>query len=412
MLSCPPSLDTANGPLAGEGLEYNVIRTREMPTRMRKRIGLASLAAGAQAGVSSHPAVALAGLEAWAIRSGPEAIARLVIAIRTDAGETGYGETATGPDPSSSVAEALRLGEALVGRDALASVAARGVLSAAPPAIRGAIDIALLDLRGKVANAPVYDLLAGRTRDKARAMAALHGTSESELMEQLEAARDQGFRAFSVPVLLPEGTPTRGRGFFAETEQMLRRLRQAGADDLVLDCAGRTTAAEAAGLAARLERFHLMWLDEPTSQISDEALRKISSETVTPLGWGRGLTSSGRFQDLLRMQVIDVLRPDVGVHGVSYTREVAALAESYYTAVAPYHRGGPIGTAAALQVAASIPNFVVQEVAFSSVRSERRMHELIAGGSLPKVEEGYFELPKGPGLGLEIDEDALGRYAI
>lgn len=299
-----------------------------------------------------------------------------------------------------------------MGTDALASVAARVLLSTAPPTIRGAIDIALLDLRGKVADAPVYDLLSGRTRDKARAMAALQGDSESELMEQLEVARDQGFRAFSVPVLLPEDTPTRGRGFFVETEGILRRLRQAGADDLVLDCGGRTTAAEAAGLAARLERFHLMWMDEPTDQISDTALRKISSETVTPLGWGRTLVSSGRFQDLLRMQVIDVLRPNMGVHGVEATRELAALAESYYTAIAPYHRGGPIGLAAALQVAASVPNFVVQEVRFSTDSRERHMHESIAGGSLPSVAEGFFELPAGPGLGLEIDEDALQEYAV
>ena len=370
------------------------------------------MAAGAQSGISTSPAVAIEHLEAWAIRSDPEATPRLVIAVRTSTGESGYGETATGPDPSSSVAEALRYGEALVGKDALASVAARVVLSAAPPAVRGAIDMALLDLRGKVADAPVYDLLAGRTRDKARAMAALRGNSESDLMEQLEAARDQGFRAFSVPVLLPEDTPTRGRGFFVETEEMLRRLRHAGADDLVLDCGGRATAAEAAGLAARLERFHLMWMDEPTDQISDTALRKIAGESVTPLGWGRALTSSGQFQDLLRMQVIDVLRPDIGVHGIGATRKLAALAESYYTAVAPYHRGGPIGIAAALQVAASVPNFVVQEIAFSTDSLERRMHESITGGSFPRVADGYFELPTGPGLGLEIDEDALRGFAI
>ena len=155
-----------------------------------------------------------------------------------------------------------------------------------------------------------------------------------------------------------------------------------------------------------------MWMDEPTDQISDTALRKISSETVTPLGWGRTLASSGRFQDLLRMQVIDVLRPDIGVHGVGATRELAALAESYYTAVAPYHRGGPIGIAAALQVAASIPNFVVQEVTFSTDSRERSMHESIVGGSFPRVADGFFELPAGPGLGLDIDEDALREYTV
>ena len=378
--------------------------------RSKKLFGLASLAAGTPAATGPTPEIAISGLDAWAIRSNPEAVPRLVIALRTDAGVTGYGETSAGADPASSVAEALRHADALAGKDAMASAAVRISLSAAPPEIQGAVDIALLDVRGKVADAPVYDLLAGRTRDKARAMASLLGSSEAELSQQLSAARNAGFRAFSVPALLSEGTPTRGREFFANTEAILRRLRQAGAIDLVLDCAGRTTAAEAAGLAARLETFHLMWMDEPTSPISDSALEKISHESVTPVGWGRFLTSSGRFQDLLRMQVIDVLRPDIGLHGISGVRQLASLAEAYYTAVAPFHRGGPIGTAAALQVAASIPNFVVQEVAFSTDEAERRMHSAIAGESAPQIVDGFFTLPTSPGLGLEIDEDALQEY--
>jgi len=380
-------------------------------SRSKKLFGLASLAAGAPAATGQTPEIAISGLDAWAIRSSPEAVPRLVIALRTNTGVTGYGETSAGADPASSVAEAERHANALVGKDAMASMAVRVSLSATAPAIRGAVDIALLDVRGKIADAPVYDLLAGRTRDKARAMASLHGSSEAELSQQLSAARNSGFRAFSVPALLPQGAPTRGREFFANTEAMLERLRQAGATDLVLDCAGRTTAAEAAGLAARLEKFHLMWMDEPTSPISDSALEKISHESVTPVGWGRFLTSSGRFQDLLRMQVIDVLRPDIGLHGISGVRQLASLAEAYYTAVAPFHRGGPIGTAAALQVAASIPNFVVQEVAFSADDAERRMHTAIAGESVPQVVNGFFTLPTGPGLGLEIDEAALQEYA-
>lgn len=394
-------------------MEYNASRALEMSTRRKKRFGLGSLAAAGQsAGVGDPPAVAVTGLQAWAVRFAPKAAPRLVVAVRAGDDLTGYGETACGPDPAASVEEMLRVGEALAGRDGLASVAAWTALSSAPPALRGAIDIALLDLRGKVAQAPVYDVLAGRTREKARAMAALRGSSETELTSQLTAALAAGYRAFSVPVLLPEDTPTRGRDFFAETVEMLERLREAGADDLALDCAGRTSAAEAASLAARCESLHLMWMDEPAGRIGEAALQKMALETVTPLGWGRSLVSSGSFQDLLRMQVIDVLRPDIGVHGISSTRTLAAMAEAYYTAVAPYHRGGPIGTAAALQVAASTPNFVVQEVAFSTDGEEGKVAEEIAGGWLPALTDGFFELPTGPGLGLEVDEDALEMHSI
>ncbi len=377
-----------------------------------KRSALASLAAGAQAASRAAAEIAIVGLDAWAIRSSPEAAPQLVVALRTSSGVTGFGESVPGADPASSVAQVSRYAGVLEGMDAMASVAVRAVLASAPPFVRGAVDIALLDTRGKLVGAPIFDLLSGRTRDKARAMASLRGSGERAVARQLAAARADGFLAFSVPVPLPAGTPVRGRAFFSRTEGMLRRLRDAGAEDLVLDCEGLPTASEAAGLASRLERFHLMWMDEPTSQISDSALGKISHESVTPVGWGRRITTAGRFQDLLRLQVIDVLRPDIGLHGISGTRQLASLAEAYYTAVAPFHRGGPIGTAAALQVAATIPNFVVQEVAFSPDGAERRMGEAIAGTSLPRPVDGFFALPAGPGLGLRIDEAALEEYAL
>ncbi len=378
----------------------------------KKRTRLAALAAASQATSRPRPKIAVTEVAAWTVRAGAAKPARLVLALRTSAGLTGYGETTASPDPPTAADRALREANALVGTDALSTEAARRTLASAPAPIRGAVDMALLDVKGKIAKAPVYDLLAGRTRDKARAMAAVSGETERELTSAIAAARDAGYRAFSVPVLFPGDSPTRGRKFFADTEAMLERLRKAGADDLALDCGGATTAAEGAGLAARLERFHLMWLDEPASEINDEALKKISHETVTPVGWGRRFTQNSRFQDLLRLQVIDVLRPDVGLNGISSVRRAAALGEAYYTAIAPFHRGGPIGAAAALQVAASVPNFVVQEVAFSMDERERRMHQEIAGGVVLEVVDGFFELPAGPGLGVEVDEGALARYSI
>ncbi len=360
---------------------------------MKKRSRLASLAAAAQASAARRPDVAIEASQQWVVRSSPTATARLVIAIRATGGLTGYGETTAGSDPDTAAQQASRYTKLLSGQDALATISTMGALGSAPASIRGAVDIALLDLKGKLAGAAIYDLLAGRTRDKARAMAALSGNDEAALLKALAAARGDGYRSFSVPILLPEGIPTRGRKFFDETESLLGRLRKAGADDLVLDCGGRTTASEAAGLAARLEEFHLMWMDEPATDINNEALKKISHETVTPVGWGRGFTSNAQFQDLLRLQVIDVVRPDIGLTGITAARKAAALAEAYYTGIAPFHRGGPIGAAAALHVAASVPNFVAQELAFTIDERERRMNAEIASGTGFDVSDGFIELP-------------------
>ena len=279
------------------------------------------------------------------------------------------------------------------------------------PEVRAAVDIALLDIKGKIADAPIYQVLSGRTRDKARAYAPLAGRSFDELSASLDQARAAGFRAFSLPIQIPAG-PTHGRRFYAETLEIAEKLRDAGAADLVLDCAGRTTAAEAAGLAARFEKFRPLWIDEPTTEINEEALRKISGESATPVGWGRAITDNGEFQDLLRMEAVDVLRPDIALVGISQARRAAVLAEAYYTAIAPDNRGGPIATAAGLHIAASTPNFVLLEVPFPADAADRKMRQDLAGAALEQPADGFLNLPAGPGLGIEIDEATLEQYEV
>ena len=126
---------------------------------------------------------------------------------------------------------------------------------------------------------------------------------------------------------------------------------------------GPAFTGDAASLAAAFERFHLLWFDEPCRVSNLSTLRKIASETVTPLGLGRTIHDAGGFQDLLREQVIDVLRPSLAWNGLSQIRKMAALAESYYVAVAPFHDRGPMGTAAALTAASLNPYFFIEPTA-------------------------------------------------
>ena len=153
-------------------------------------------------------------------------------------------------------------------------------------------------------------------------------------------------------------------------------------------------------------------MDEPAGRINEEALLKISRESVTPLGWGRRVAGNDGFQDLLRLQAIDVLRPDLARHPMAAVRKAAALAEAYYTAIAPYHDGGPLATAAALHIAASTPNFVIQQVPMPEADRDLAMREELAGKGLELPVDGFLELPTGPGLGVDINEDAIARYAV
>jgi hypothetical protein len=101
-------------------------------------------------------------------------------------------------------------------------------------------------------------------------------------------------------------------------------------------------------------------------------------------------------------EVADVLRPSLALNGITQIRRIAALAETYYVAVAPYHNGGPIGTAAALHLAASLPNFVIQQIPLPEAEADRRMRAEITGTSVEVVKDGFAALPVGAGLGITV----------
>ena len=139
------------------------------------------------------------------------------------------------------------------------------------------------------------------------------------------------------------------------------------------------------------------------------ALKKIAAENVTPLGFGRFIQQPAAFQDLLREDAIDILRPDISLNGISRIRQMAAIAEPYYVAVAPYHDGGPVATAAALQLAASLPNFFIQQFPLPAAEQDRKMRAAVAG-AVEVVKDGFAVLPTAPGLGITVDEKALEEY--
>src|SRR5262249_32943025 len=129
-----------------------------------------------------------------------------------------------------------------------------------------------------------------------------------------------------------------------------------------------------------------------------------------PIGFGRFAAEAGAFQEMLRSDAIDVIRPDVARHGISQSRRISALAETYYVAAAPFHDGGPIATAAALNLAASLPNFFIQQVPHPAAEEDRRMRARLGGDAIETVKDGFLPLPRGPGLGIIVDEAAFAEY--
>ena len=244
----------------------------------------------------------------------------------------------------------------------------------------------------------------------ARAMASLMGPDDAALVAWLKRAQVAGFHAFLVPAVKPAALNS-GQAFVNANRKRLEALRAAGGDqsDFVIDCGAALSPGDAASLSDALERMHPLWLDEPCALTSLNAISKVAAERVTPLGFGRSVTHAAVFQDLLREDLIDVFRPDLLRNGITQIKKFAALAEANYVSVAPYHDGGPVGAAAALHLAASLPNFFAQQVPQPVAEEDRRFRADLAGAGLETATDGYFALPTAPGLGLRVNVSMLGK---
>ena len=351
------------------------------------------------------PKLEMVALDSFPLREPVSKRAYTCLRLRTRSGASGWGECSR-----ISAADLAILRSAIQGKEASSFESIRRGLAVQASAL-GGLNIAMLDLVGKATNVPVYQVLGGPTRNQARALAPVGGETDDAVAASVSQARAAGHRAFAIPVPATQ-SPNHSATLVNATRQRLDRARSAAGPgcDFVLDAAGRLTPGDASTLAAALERSHLLWFDEPCPLSNLTAASRVSGENVTPVGFGRFAGEAGVFQDLLRADAVDVVRPDLARHGITQARRISALAEIYYIAAAPFHDGGPIATAAALQLAASLPNFFIQQIPYPAAADDRRMRARLAGESIEAAKDGFLELPRGPGLGITVNEAALNEY--
>jgi galactonate dehydratase len=347
--------------------------------RLRLAMGFAPQAATA---TSSPSALDLQEIRSFPVREPVSGNRYVLLSVKTRSGVTGWGECA-----SITGEELQTLESAWKGKPASQYAA----IDALTPG-GGALDMALLDILGKACRAPVYRVLGGPTRSKVRAYASPSGMDFPivTIAVPLPASRNQGQAYQNQIRTLVDSVPANS--------------------DFVLNGNGRLTPGDAASVAANVESKHPLWFDEPCAHSNFESVRKISAESVVPLGFGRGIRDVGTFQALLREGLIDLVRPELAFFGITGIKRIAALAETYYVAVAPGHDGGPVGTAAAIQLAASIPNFFVQHVPVPSAPEDRAMRAALCSPNLESGHDGFLSLPQGPGLGITVNQAALEKY--
>jgi galactonate dehydratase len=343
---------------------------------------LAAIAQEAGKAAGKSAALDITAIRHYPVREPASGKRYSLLRITTRSGLVGWGESPHDPNADPKTLEST-----WVGRPANAYA----TIAPGTP-FRAALDMACLDVLGKAANAPVYRVLGGPTRSKVRAYSSVQSDE------------------FPVTVIDLPAPAFRNQGK-AYQNRILELVNAVPADrDFVLSGNGALTPGDAASVATTIESKHPLWFDEPCAHSNIEAVRKVAGESVVPLAFGAGIEDPGVFQALLRDGFIDLVRPEIGIFGINGTRRVAALAEPYYVAVAPRHNGGPVTTAAAIHIAASIPNFFIQHLPLPKAQEDRVMRGEIVSPALESGKNGFLELTKSPGLGITVNEAALEKY--
>ena len=339
----------------------------------------------------------------------------LFVRVEADNGAFGWGEASLEGHAESvaGVFEAFR--DRFLGHDPrriedVWQVAYRGGFYRGGPVLMSALaglDQALWDLKGRHYGLPAWEMLGGRVRERIRAYAWIGGDRPDDIAEAAASRRAQGFSAVKM-------NATAEIDFLVapKLQEVVDRVKaaQAANMDVGLDFHGRVHRPMAKQLAKLLEPLGLLFIEEPLLSENPEGLIQLAHLVSTPIAVGERLYSRWDFKPFLASGAVDIIQPDLShAGGLTECRKIAAMAESYDVAVAPHCPLGPLALAACLQLAACSPNVIIQEMSLG-IHYNDASHDLLtycADASVLTPVDGHLPIPEGPGLGVEIDEEAV-----
>jgi galactonate dehydratase len=281
------------------------------------------------------------------------------------------------------------------------------------------IEQALWDIRGKALNQPVFKLLGGRVRDRVRMYTHLGGGDMRAVYETQYSADpkpfvdlalqvvERGYTAVKV-LITPPTESLNSIAAYRYAETMLAAMRQAVGEgvDIMVDCHGRHSVANAIEFCRMLAPYRPYFIEEPVPPENVDAMAEVRRASPVPIATGERRLTRFEFRELFEKQVCQVIQPDLcHCGGLWEAKKIAAMAEVYYMGVAPHNPLGPVANAAALHFALSTPNFLIQEDMLTDVpwRFDVVQHAL-------KTDNGYWLPIDAPGLGIEVDEAAAKRH--
>ena len=344
------------------------------------------------------------------------------VKIETNQGVVGWGEATLEGKASAAMACVMDLKDLIIGSDPMQvehlwQLMYVGSFYRGGPVLGSAIsgiDQALWDIRGKVMNLPVYELLGGPV-DPQGIRGYYHASAWSlaearELRDQTKAAGVTALK-FQLPDLL-EWVETGAK--LTRAVKHMEMLREGlGPDlDFAVDFHARPSPTVAAIILREIEPLHLLFAEEICPPENVRAMARAVRYSATPIATGERLIASYGCAELIDLGVIDILQPDIAhIGGVTALWKVSAAAEASGIRMAPHACEGPIGGIASLHVDAAGPNFLAQEICgFVDGGEKAKVWEDLMGFPAMRMVDGRYPLPTRPGLGIDISEAALKRY--
>ena len=274
------------------------------------------------------------------------------------------------------------------------------------------VEQAMWDIKGKYYNCPVYEMLGGKCRDKVRMYTHIKRAgvpAEFPLETMLEIADErlaEGYTALKYSIIPPIKAIDNPASVIRHVERFAAVREKIGPEiDLAIDFHGRVSPAMATRLAEELKPYMPMFIEEPCLPENVDCMVNIARSTTIPIAAGERLFGKWQYRELLEKQAVSVVQPDIcHCGGIFEGRKIAAMAELYYGTIAPHNPLGPISLASCLQLDACTPNFLVQEHPGNPDRSD------LGVGYIKEpfvIKNGYIDVPTKPGLGVELDEEAL-----
>ncbi len=279
------------------------------------------------------------------------------------------------------------------------------------------IEQALWDIKGKALGVPVYELLGGKLRDKARAYA--NAWAFQKIVTQMTAEDTPDSIAENALKMVDKGFTALKWDPFREGGQVIQRseeefalacvkaVREAVGPsvDILIECHGRFNMHSAIRMAHKLEPYDPFFYEEPIPPDNLDALAALQRSINLPIATGERLYTRWEFRPLFEKNAAQIIQPDIcNVGGIWELRKIAAMAEAYYVSVQPHNSNGPVQTIASLHLDASIPNFVFQEFFYPYLDM---YNEVLTEPIIYK--DGYLEIPTRPGLGTDIREDVIRK---